>query len=95
MNSSYCLWNILKTAEREGLISQELFAGNEEISNNVLDKLWKEMFLDAEVLNIISIDMNRLLAWLKTPPGATMLKYTREQKKRRKNARDSTINPQV
>jgi len=42
------------------------------------------MFLDVEVLNIISIDMKRLLAWLKTPPGAAMLKYIREQKNEEK-----------
>jgi len=84
LSLSYCLWNILKTAEREGLISHEHLAGNKEISNDALDKLWKEMFLDVEVLNIISIDMKRLLAWLKTPPGAAMLKYIREQKNEEK-----------
>ena len=71
----YCLWNILKVAEGEGLISQEHLSGNKEVSNSVLDKLWKEMFLEAEVVNVISIDMKRLLEWLKTPPGAAMLKY--------------------
>ena len=84
LNLSYFLWNILKTAEREGLISHEHLAGTKEISNNALDKLWKEMFLDVEVLSIISIDMKRLLAWLKTPPGAAMLKYIREQKNEEK-----------
>ena len=84
LNLSYYLWNILKTAEREGLISHEHLAGTKEISNNALDKLWKEMFPDVEVLNIISIDMKRLLAWLKTPPGAAMLKYIREQKNEEK-----------
>ena len=75
----YCLWNILKVAEGEGLISQEHLSGNKEVSNSVLDKLWKEMFLEAEVVNVISIDMKRLLEWLKTPPGAAMLKYVLEE----------------
>ena len=37
------------------------------------------MSLDAEVLNVISIDMKRLLEWLKTPPGVAMLKYVLEE----------------
>ena len=74
-----CLWNILKVAEGEGLISQEHLSGNKEVSNSILDKLWKEMFLEAEVVNVISIDMKKLLEWLKTPPGVAMLKYVLEE----------------
>jgi hypothetical protein len=76
----YCLWNILKVAEGEGLISQDHLSGNKEVSSGVLDKLWKEMFLEAEVVNVISIDMKRFLEWLKTPPGAAMLKYVLEER---------------
>ena len=76
----YCLWNILKVAEGEGLISQEHLSGNKEVSSSILDKLWKEMFLEAEVVNVISIDMKKLLKWLKTPPGAAMLKYVLEER---------------
>lgn len=68
------IWSIFESVENKELVDQKLTV------DTVLDKLCSELPPDMEVLNIVAIDVKRLLTWLKTPSGAPLLEYVLEQK---------------
>lgn len=72
---SHFLWHILDNCGEGGSADQI------QTLDDVQGKLRNELPIDAEVLNIVSIDTKRLLTWLKTPPGIATLEYVLEQKR--------------
>lgn len=72
---SHFLWYLLEDCDNDDSTDQK------HTLDDARDRLTNELSVDAEILNIVSIDTRRLLAWLETPSGVATLEYVLGQKR--------------